>query len=301
MKNNNNLNQLTPHFAQYSAIIFFCTLVPISFASTPNKANYQTSTTHNCKNYQCEKSLYNPQQLDIKRDNVIASQINSHIEKHINAIQTTDSSFPGFNSTVLKKIPKNMTDKALHCHKAKPQKISWKNPQQSSTTLQYRHQCWQYSANKNNSNKHQHKAVKRVKDVTYSITITRTAASCSSSLETAHATKFECVAKKFRQYSLVPLDEVVVAKNVIAIRFDSEEIEFALLGVSDDFNIDDSTDATSATEPPLAPGVVDNSPIDAPLSDEDLPEHDGNDDEEDDEHSHHDDDDEEHEHHEHED
>lgn len=212
-------------------IILFYSVVNLCFAEIPSQANYSTATSNNCKDYECKKSLYPSETIDIKRKNLSRSQFEAIIEKHINAIQTTQTTYPGFSSTVKRKIPNDLKNKALHCHKAKAQKINWNNSKQRTTTVKYRHQCWQLKTSHNKSGSHLHQKVERINDIIYTIEISRTATACSSDQYSPHPTNFECV-DNFQRYSLLTLEQSADA-DFIKIELDGNELNFVLLDVTE--------------------------------------------------------------------
>ncbi len=227
----------------YFGLILFC-FAPFASAKQPSLANYTTQTSHNCIAYECEKSLYNKNVLDITHNKISPTQYKTLIEKHINTIQTTQTIYPGFTSTVLKKVPKNLKDKALHCHKSKAQKLTWADPAQHSMVVKYHHECWQYRSTATHSDSHTHRAVERISDIVYTIKITRQASACSSALYSIHPTRFECVAiskplPATKTYSVLPL-EAVPQLSSIKIKFDDEEFEFVLLDLSDEGDFEDT-------------------------------------------------------------
>jgi len=222
----NKISQLVLIFLSFSKI-------SICFAQQPTLANYSTSTSHNCINYECKKSLYDQKTLDIELKNISYSQFQDTIEKHINKIQTTQTTFPGFTSNVKWKILNIFKNKALHCHKAKAQKITWSDAVTPTTTVKYRHECWQSIVSTSKSNSKPQQKIERINDIIYTIKITRTATSCSSDQYSVDSARFDCV----KNLSLLPLDDVI-KKNVITITLDNEELDFVLLETPDDYELD---------------------------------------------------------------
>jgi len=232
-----NIQKFRIHFCQLVVVSLLITSADLCLAQQPSKASYATSTTHDCVGYECTRSLYPLDTLEIIRKDLSPAQFKNVIEKHINNIQSKQTSFPGFNTTIKSKISIGLSNKALHCHKAKPQKINWRDSSQKLIQLKYRHECWQYLVTKDNHQIHRHNSIERINDITYTVSITRTPTACASSGQTVHATKFECIAD-YRKYSLVALDDV---KDTITITIDDEEIEFALLDDPGDITLDGSS------------------------------------------------------------
>lgn len=240
-----NIHILKNKITQLGLAFFLYPVVSSSFAELPARATYSTSTSHNCIGYECKRSLYPQETLDIERKNISQTQYEAIIEKHINNIQTTQTNFPGFVSTVKRKIPENLANNALHCHEAKAKKSIWDNASQRTTTLEYRHECWQLERSQKNSSSHVHQEIKRINDIIYTVKITRTATACSSAQYFLNPDKFECVANpepekivsNFRDYSFLPLDDVIV-NNFITIQLGDEELNFTLVDISEDLFFD---------------------------------------------------------------